>query len=427
MRLSNNAFFAEDRPDRFFCWSCSRPYWVQMQFAKTGFKKQRISREMQVTIRTKHNGSIMIYHVEIAGKGGITQYTFNLMTHLKKQKPHVSLVLLGAKEYELENLERNFSLQYMFNRFKTNPLKLFRFLAGRIKHEDIVHFQLSSFPVFVLIMMLWLKVTSRPFIVVTVHNVVSHETSWADKNILRTIYRLADRLIVHARQNRDELVSRFNIAQTKIWIIPHGNYLFAHEWSHTKTEPAKKKERFELLFFGYIRPYKGLDVLLRALARVVSKNSHVLLHIVGKAHENFETYARLIEKLKLKDYVHLQLRYVPIEEVQTYFKRADVVVLPYRSISQSGVVFLAYAFAKPVIATNIGGLPEVIENGKSGILVAPEDDRALAEAILNLMEDPLALQKMGAYALELSQKKYSWQAIARQTWQLYDSLNKAKA
>ncbi len=363
----------------------------------------------------------MIYHVEIAGKGGITQYTYNLVTHLKKLRPESPVAILGAKDYELEKLARNFQLIRLFNRFKTNPLALLHFFTTRIKREDIVHFQLSSFPPFVLFMMLLLKSFRKPTIVVTVHNVISHETSFADKHILLTIYRLADQLIVHAHENKKELIEQFGIRKDKITVIPHGNYLFAQEIGGTP-KISGAKDRFELLFFGFIRAYKGLDVLLKSLSIATEKNKHLLLHIVGKPHESFDKYAQLIESLHLQDFVDLQLEYVPIEEVQHYFQRSDAVVLPYKRISQSGVIFMAYAFGKPVIATKIGGIPEVVEDGKSGLLVPAEDEQALAQAILKLAGNKEMAEKMGAYALKLSQNKYSWQAIARKTYQLYDEL-----
>lgn len=368
----------------------------------------------------------MIYHVEIAGKGGITQYTFNLVSHLQELRKDRPVAIIGARHYELESLPRNFELIRLFNRFKTNPFKLLRFFLFKIKKEDVVHFQLSSFPPFVLAMMLLLKIFVRPTIVVTVHNVVSHEASFADKHILLTIYRLSDRLIVHAQQNKDELIRLFQIPESKIQVIPHGNYLFAQKLNATSESP-KEKGRFELLFFGYIRAYKGLDLLLKSLKIVTEQNPNVLLHVVGKPHESFEKYNQLIDALQLQPFVRLNLDYVPIEEVQAYFSRVDAVVLPYKRISQSGVIFLAYAFAKPVIATNIGGIPEVVENGKSGLLIPPNDSQALAEAILKLANHPEIAREMGAYAQELSRTKYSWEAIARRTWDLYDSMSGAKA
>lgn len=363
----------------------------------------------------------MIYHVEIAGKGGITQYTFNLVTHLQNAKSSEKLGIIGAKNYELENLPRNFRLFHVFNRFKTNPFVLLYFFLFKIKCRDIVHFQLSSFPEFVLLLILILKLKGCKKIVVTVHNVVSHETNFWTKHILLNIYRLASRLIVHAQQNKDELTEGFRIAPEKVWVIPHGNYMFANP---DETEPAApvEKERFELLFFGYIREYKGLDYLLKSIDLVRRKNPKILLNIVGKPFEDFEKYRSLIKELQIEEFVHLHLDYVPFEKMKYYFNRVDVVVLPYKRISQSGVIFLSYAFARPVIATNIGGIPEVVEDGRSGILVPPHDVNALAEAILRLMEHPEQVKEMGAYARQLSKTKYSWQAIAEKTWELYRSL-----
>lgn len=368
----------------------------------------------------------MIYHVEIAGKGGITQYTFNLVQHLAQTDSPFEFAIVGAKQYELQDSPRNFRLIPVFNRFKTNPIKLLSFFLFKVKKNDMVHFQLSAFPPFILSIILLLKLFKRPRIVVTAHNVVSHETNFWTKHILLAIYRLADRVIVHARQNKEEMISLFKQPEEKITVIPHGNYLFVENFDVTAAQngapPKDKNNKFEILFFGYIRKYKGLEYLLRALNIVTETHKNVILNIAGKPYAGFEEYQKLIDELSLRPFVTLHLDYIPIQQVQRFFSSADVVALPYKRISQSGVIFLAYAFAKPVVASAIGGIPEVVEDGKSGLLVPPEDPQALADALIKLIEHPDLLRNMGRYNKQLSMEKFSWSAIAKKTVALYESL-----
>ena len=360
----------------------------------------------------------MIYHIEIAGKGGITQYTYNLVQALNEAGPGFSAAIVGAKKYELIDSPRNFELIQLFNRFKTNPFALLNFFLKKVQDQDIVHFQLSSYPILILNLirlMQWFKETK---IIVTAHNVVSHETFPVTRNALLKIYRKADNLIVHANQNKTDLNRQFQIDLDKIEVIPHGNYEFAN--STGKKQPRSKNDpNFNLLFFGFIRAYKGLDILLEALKIVIEKNQNIRLQIAGKPKEAFQKYQQMIDTLGLSEYINLHLDYVAVPQMESFFENTDIVMLPYKRISQSGIIFLAYAFGKPVIASSVGGLPEVMDDGQSGLLVPAEDAAALAQAILKLANDPDQVQQMANYVQQLSQTKFSWQAIAEKTQKLY--------
>lgn len=363
----------------------------------------------------------MIYHIEIAGKGGITQYTYNLVQALNESGPNRSAAIVGAKKYELIDAPRNFELIQLFNRFKTNPIRLIRFFLNHVQETDIVHFQLSSYPIVILNIIRLIQRVKKTKIVVTAHNVVSHETFPVTRNALLKIYRKTDRIIVHAKQNKTDLNSQFNITPEKIAVIPHGNYEFVNP---TKKEQFRSKDdpNFNLLFFGFIRAYKGLDILLEALKIVVEKHQNIRLQIAGKPKESFQKYQQMIDLMGLSEYINLHLDYVAVPQMESFFENTDIVMLPYKRISQSGIIFLAYAFGKPVIASSVGGLPEVVDDGQSGLLVPAEDAEALAKAILQLASDPQKVQQMARYAQQLSQDKFSWQSIARKTSDLYTNL-----
>ncbi len=194
--------------------------------------------------------------------------------------------------------------------------------------------------------------------------------------------------------------------------VPHPVYeIFTA--NHT---PAQARSRLQLgaddkvlLFFGYIRAYKGLNYLIEALAEV-RRQLPVKLLIAGEFYEQEESYRQQIRELHLEEVVLLKADYIPNEEVGLYFAAADVVVLPYISATQSGIIQIAYNFDKPVITTEVGGLPEVIDSGRTGFTVPARDSHALAEAILHFYQirDQIDFPE----CVRLHKQRYSWENLA---------------
>lgn len=171
-----------------------------------------------------------------------------------------------------------------------------------------------------------------------------------------------------------------------------------------------------LLFFGFIRKYKGLDLLLEAMndERIRSKNLKLI--VAGEFYEDRESYDQLIAKYSLRDSVKLFTEFIPNEEVRYYFSAADVVVQPYKSATQSGITQIAYHFEKPMIVTNVGGLPEVVPNGKVG-LVAEPDAASIANAIVRFCET--AIPDIQQHISE-EKRKYSWEVFVEKIMMLYN-------
>lgn len=163
-----------------------------------------------------------------------------------------------------------------------------------------------------------------------------------------------------------------------------------------------------ILFFGLIRDYKGLDILLKAMATDALRNSDIQLIVAGEYYSNKEEYEKLMQDLNLKDKVELHARFIPDDEVVKYFCAADMVVQPYKHATQSGVTQICYHFNKPMLVTNVGGLPEIVPNNRVGFVVEP-DENEVAKAILkfyNENKEPEFLQ----YIAE-EKKKYSWKVM----------------
>lgn len=356
--------------------------------------------------------------VEIAGKGGICHYTYNLAQALSKNK---EVEICTANVYELEEKPRDFQINKVFNRLNTNPFRIIGYINSLRKNNlPIVHFQLSQYPGFILVLVWLIKSFTSCRVVVTSHNVVSHEEKGWEKAIYRQIYNSADKIIVHAEHSKKMMLDHFKMSSDKIAVIQHGNYMFFND--NLAGFPENTNQNKTVLFFGYIRKYKGLSYLIQAFAKVKEAIPEAILLIVGKPVEPFAMYQKEIESLNLQGNVETNLEYVPFEKVKEYFNRASVVVLPYLDISQSGIVQLTYGFGKPIIATDVGGLPEVVEDNKSGFVVPAHKIDVLADRISKLLKDPNLQKSMGAYSLNLAKTKFSWDTIARETTELYEGL-----
>ena len=178
-----------------------------------------------------------------------------------------------------------------------------------------------------------------------------------------------------------------------------------------------------VLFFGYVRHYKGLDTLLECWPRVTAAKPATLV-VAGEFYEDAEPYRRLAAAAGGPPGVRLLERYLPDEEVEAAFKAADVVVLPYRTATQSGVTHVAYALGVPVIVTDVGGLSETVKHGVTGLVVPPADPAALAAAIRRFFDQDLGpALRAGVRAL---QQEHSWERLAEETVALVDSLAPAR-
>ncbi|MGB0389470.1 MAG: glycosyltransferase family 4 protein, partial [Ardenticatenaceae bacterium] len=188
----------------------------------------------------------------------------------------------------------------------------------------------------------------------------------------------------------------------------------AREVSPTAGSPATelggiKGERTpSLLFFGFVRPYKGVELLFEAMPQVLRALPQAHLTVAGEWWGAAGDPQQLLSP-EIEHAVTIINRYISNEEMATLFEKADVVVLPYRSATQSGVVQLAYGFGVPVITTTVGGLPEAVQHQQSGLLVPPNDPEALANAIIRYHQD--AWRARLAEGVEAARKRFSWQAM----------------
>lgn len=202
-------------------------------------------------------------------------------------------------------------------------------------------------------------------------NVISHESHFIDRILSKIGLKNADLFLALSDQVEKDLQE-----------ISNGRKIYKSQlpifdvYDVEKTDKSFSKKNFGfsetdkiLLFFGYIRKYKGLDILLKALPGLTKIDPTIRLLIAGEFYDDPKPYFEIIKSLKLEKYVVIENKFISNEEVYKYFNSSDLVVLPYRSATQSGILNIAYAFRKPVLVTNVGGLVEFVENEKTGLIV----------------------------------------------------------
>lgn len=305
---------------------------------------------------------------------------------------------------------------------------LARFLAyavKRNKEKRIVHFQFFRRErveslLFPLLRFFGVRV------VFTAHNILPHENRRADRLFRSIVYSSAKTIVVHSEYMKKKLIEGFAADPKKVRVVPHGN--FDQYVPRERISKAEAKACLNLsatdqvaLFFGYIREYKGLDLLLDAFEICAAKGGTFKLVIAGacSTRELENHYRRRVERMSRNDAVLFHPGFVPFEKTPAYFAACDVVVLPYKKIDHSGIVHLAYSFGRPLIATNVGDFSEIIEDGKSGCLLEENTAECLSKTILDAFSNMAGLAEMGNYARRLSESRYSWDGIADQMKKIY--------
>jgi glycosyltransferase involved in cell wall biosynthesis len=271
----------------------------------------------------------------------------------------------------------------------------------------------------ILLLKYWFRSKAKVFL--TVHNVLPHERRAFDRLFSRLAFRCSDRLLVHAEKLREEAVHHFRQDPRKIAVVPHGICVNG-KVSTGKAEARAHlgiKEKHVLLFFGYVRPYKGLSDLIEAF-KIIAEQFDVALVIAGEFFTNVTQYNEELRNKNLLERTYLFSRYIGSEEVSMFFKAADLLVQPYiRFSGQSGVTQTAYLHSLPVIATDVGGLPELVIHGKTGIIVQPKDPKGLALAIETLLADDDKRRLYGRNGNSLLEAHLTWDRVTERLLEIY--------
>ncbi len=233
------------------------------------------------------------------------------------------------------------------------------------------------------------------------HNVVEHEAAAWKTALSRLVLRMGDRFVVHTHEDAVNLQALLPGSEVAIQAHP------IYDQYPAPVGNLGARRPLELLFYGFVRPYKGLDLLIDALARL--DDPSIQLTIAGEFWDGEDTILERIEQLGLSDRIEVLARYHSDQETAELFARADAVVLPYRSATGSGVVPVAYHYNKPVVVTRVGGLPDVVVDGETGLVVPANDAEALASALASLSREQCEGMRP---AIEQFKKSLTWDALA---------------
>jgi glycosyltransferase involved in cell wall biosynthesis len=281
------------------------------------------------------------------------------------------------------------------------------------------------------LLMLYYKLL-RKKIVLTLHNVNAGRRDSKDTRLnrltLRLQYRLADHIFVHTKKMKLELMKEFDQQEARITVIPFGINNSVPDTGLASPEARMRlgilNGKKTILFFGHIAPYKGLEYLIAAFRQVQAQRDEYRLIVAGEP-KNCERYWTAIRGTIREEVergrVLLRAEFIPDEETEVYFKAADVLVLPYRHIYQSGVLFLAHSFGLPVLAADVGSLKDEIVKGKTGFVFTPEDPADLAKAIEEYFASDL-YRELSSRRQEIrdhATERHSWDVVSEITMKVY--------
>ena len=246
---------------------------------------------------------------------------------------------------------------------------------------------------------------------------------------LNIMYRMMDHIIVHTEKMKQELVDAYRVEENKISIIPFGvNEVLPI--THLTREQARKKLNLPsqdkvLLFFGNIAPYKGLEFLVLSLISLRKRFKDLKLIIAGRVKVGCQEYwlniEQMIKEYQLEDIVIKRIEYIPEAEAEIYFKAADVLMLPYKNIFQSGLIYTSYRFGIPVVATDAGSLSDDVIVDKTGFICKPENPEDMAEKVTQYFHSDIFknLEKTREMIIQHAKAKHSWELTGERTFHLY--------
>jgi len=249
---------------------------------------------------------------------------------------------------------------------------------------------------------------SRARILYICHNVVAHESTRLDKAATRMVLGLGDGFLVHSDEDRQNLLEMMPGARVCKRFHPTYEVFQFAGFDRDECRERIGVSGNVLLFFGFVREYKGLKYLLAAMPMILERVP-VTLMVVGEFWKDKAQYLDRIQELGIGDHVKVVDAYIPNEMVGRYFTAADLVVQPYVSATGSGVVQVAYGFERPVVATDVGSLSEIVENGKTGYIVPPADSQAIADAVIAFFKEEKAWEFQDN--IRAIQYRFSWDRL----------------
>jgi D-inositol-3-phosphate glycosyltransferase len=379
--------------------------------------------------------------------GSDRPYVFGLTTSLISREVHLDII--GSDELDYPVFHRARRVNFLKLRGSQRPDVSFAEKLARVSvyYSKLISYAATARPrIFHILwnnrfetfdrtlLMLFYRLLGKK-IVLTAHNVNAGKRDSMDSRLNRLTlgiqYRLSDHIFVHTEKMKQELIQQFGVQGRMISVIPFG---INNSVPNTSLTPRHAKQRLgvresekAILFFGRITPYKGLEYLIAAVRQLMARHEDYRLIIAGRP-DRCDTYWSSIREAMREELqsgrVLLRAEFIPDEETEVYFKAADVVVLPYKNIYQSGVLFLGHSFGLPVLAADVGSLKDDIVEGKLGFVFRPEDPVDLAKTIERYFASDL-YAKLDIRRPEIrdsATEQHSWDVVGEKTINVYASL-----
>ncbi len=355
-------------------------------------------------------------------RGGISHYTTLLFKHLKEchtaklysfKRQYPRFLFPGETDRDSSQVPlQDKDAQPILD--SLNPYSWMRVAAKIAKDKP----ELVIFPWWVvfwapqfLTILVYLKRFSKTKILFICHNILEHEGHRIKYAISKRVLCRGDYFIVHSSEEKARLVQA--IGERPIRVCFHPTYEIFNEGGISREQARSQlgiSEENVLLFFGFVREYKGLKYLLQAMPEILNKLD-VRLVIAGEFWEDKDSYLKQIDALEIASKVTIVDRYIPNEEMPAYFRASDLVAMPYVSVSGSGLVQLAFGFDKPVVVSRIGALAEIVQDKITGFLVSPECPAEIAGAVVHFFSE-CSREDMHA-AIKEDRKRFSWDVLIK--------------
>ena len=376
-------------------------------------------------------GSLKIVYVLPYDWAGMPHYTAGLANAVSKYE---EVIVIGSEKINTDYFNDNIKIIKAFKpiSFSTNYVKILldlKNIIGLLSYKninivnelnpDIIHFTTPILPPLPFFVFLY-RLDKKFPVVYTKHSLLT------DKRLKVRIFELITNIsesfisykkwISHTEYDKNQLIEKRKIKAENITIIPIGAFSLFRNYDNNITP-----EKNSILFFGRITQYKGIEYLLNIIPRLIEKIPDVKVTIAGEG--DLSPYRDIIKNIDTK---HLEINncYIDDKKVSELFQRADLIVLPYSSMTgQSGVLSIACAYHKPIVATDVSGFYEIVENGENGFLIPPRDEDALVRAITDILDNDDLKMKM-IKNMQKKAEELSWDNIAKKHIALYNECHK---
>jgi glycosyltransferase involved in cell wall biosynthesis len=362
-------------------------------------------------------------HVDVVGGERVDHIEFHTSAH-------ITFVDLGGIRKGAGSAAKFFQLTMYY-------LKLFMYLTFR--SPKIIHTLWNSKLEYFdrTFLTFYLKILGKK-LVLTAHNVNKAKRDSVDSTSNRLTltmqYRLTDRIFVHTEKMKDELIREFSVLSDRIPLIPFGINTLVPDTELTTTQAKRQlgigDQDRTILFYGRIVPYKGLEYLVEAFHRLAPRDANIRLMVAGEPMKGSEDYIRgilqSIAENAGSNRIQCRLEYISDSETELYFKAADVLALPYKDIFESGVLYVAYRFGLPVVASDVGSFGEELTEGNAGMIFEPCNSTALADALEAFFKSVLYTdaENQRHRIRSYSTNRHSWDTVGKITECVYSGLVK---